>query len=147
MPILDVSDAFDASFWDEFALHRRVETVGNDGFATTEDNATRPYYGVIAAASPNDLQRLPEADVALKSITIVTKTRLQLASRNDADPTKTIKADVVEWAGDFYQVVHVDDYSRYGAGFIWALAQAIDYQIAPPTPEAPVPAPEETDGQ
>lgn len=132
MPSLDVSDAFDESFFDTFTLIRRVETVGNTGFATKAETVTPNQLGVVTAASPNDLKRLPEADISLKSIVIVTQVRLQLASTN-ADPTKTTKADVVQWANDYYQVALVEDYSRYGQGYIYALAQATDFQLAPPT--------------
>ena len=134
---LDVSDAFDGNFLDTFDIIRREETVGDDGFATKNVTTDAGQYGVVTMASPNDLQRLPEADVSLKTIIIVTMARLQLASKTD-DPEVTIKADIVLWAGDYYQVSLVDDYSRYGQGYIWAMAQAIDYQLEAPTPN-PVP--------
>ena len=137
MPGLDVSEAFDNDFWDSFTLIRRLETVGNDGFSNIANTVTPNQWGVITMASPNDLQRLPEADIALKSIVIVTQVRLQLASANPGNGPTT-KADVVQWAGDNYQVTLVEDYSRFGEGFIWAMAQATDYQIAAPTPN-PVP--------
>lgn len=133
MPGLDVSDAFDASFFDVFNLIRRAETVSNHGRPVVVPTVTNGLYGVVTMASPNDLERVPEADVSLKSIVIVTQNRLQLGSVGpDADTT--IKADIVQWAGDNFQVALVEDYSRYGEGYIWALAQATDYQLAAPTP-------------
>lgn len=133
MPALDVSDAFDADFLDGFILHRRLETVDNHGRSVVAETVSPCQLGVMTAASPNDLQRWPEADISLKSIVIVTQVRLQLASPGPTDDT-SYKADVVEWAGDFYQVGLVDDYSRYAVGYLWCIAQTIDYTPAAPTP-------------
>lgn len=133
MPGLDVSEAFDESFFDQFNLVRRLEGVNNSGRSVTVDTVTEGLYGVVTMASPNDLERLPEADISKKSIIVVTQNRLQLSSAGpDAD--HTYKADVVYWAGDYYQVTTVEDYSRYGEGYIWALCQATDFVLAPPTP-------------
>lgn len=129
MPGFDVSDAFDASMFDTFSILRRTEVVGNDGFSViTAIQIIANQYGVITMASPNDLERLPEADVSTKSIIIVTQSRLQLESSGK-------KADVVQCLnGEYFQVVTVEDYSRYGVGYIWAIATATDYQDQPPTP-------------
>lgn len=132
MPAFDVDDAFDPEFFDTFTLIRRLETVGNNGRPTTVDTTTPNQYGVVTAATPNDLQRLPEADLSLKSITITTKVRLQLASPGSGG--SSYKADYVQWAGNTYQVKLVEDYSRYGEGYLWAIAQSIDYTPAAPTP-------------
>lgn len=135
MPSLDVSDGFDAEFFDTFALHRRLETVGGKGRATNVETVTGDLLGVITASSPNDLQRWPEADISLKSITITTQVRLQLTSPG---PTgSSYKADIIEWpegSGDMYQVGLVEDYSRYAVGYLWCLAQVINYTPTAPTP-------------
>lgn len=132
MPSLDVSDAFDETFFDNFNIIRRTETIGNDGFASTT-KIVIPSIGVITMASPNDLERLPEVDVSTKAITITTQARLQLESAGK-------KADIVQaMGGEFFQVVTVEDYSRYGQGYIWAIAKAIDYQDQVPTAD-PIPS-------
>lgn len=132
MPSFDVSDAFDADFFDTFDLHRRLETASQQGRSVTADTVTCDQLGVITAASPNDLQRWPEADISLKSITITTMVRLQLASPG---PTgSSYKADIIYWAGNYYQVGFVEDYSRYAVGYLWCIAQATDYTPAAPTP-------------
>lgn len=136
MPSLDVSDAFDQEFFDTFTLHRRLEAISNYGRPVITETVTPNQLGVITAASPNDLQRWPEADISLKSIVITTMVRLQLASpKKSADPAGTsYKADIIEWGGNYYQVGLVEDYSRYAVGYIWAIAQTIDYTPAAPTP-------------
>lgn len=132
MPALDVSDGFDTDFFDTFTLHRRLETVNDHGRSEVVDTPTPNCLGVVTAASPNDLQRWPEADISLKSITITTQVRLQLAS--PGPDGSSYKADVIEWAGNHYQVGLVEDYSRYAVGYLWCIAQAIDYTPAAPTP-------------
>lgn len=133
MPGLDVSDAFDIDMFDIFSLIRATQTVSSHGRPVNVPTVIPSQYGVFTSASPDDLERAPGADISHKAITITTKVRLQLASTGpDADTT--IKADVIYWAGDYYQIKHVEDYSRFGQGYIWALAEAIDYQIASPTP-------------
>lgn len=124
----DVSDAFDESFFDTFSIIRRTEVVGNEGFPVVTPTVIANQYGVITMASPNDLERMPEADVSTKAIVVVTQSRLQLESNG-------IKADLVQCMnGEYFQVVTVEDYSRYGVGYIFAIAKAIDYQDKPPTP-------------
>lgn len=130
---LDVSDAFDASFFEEFTLIRGTETVNNHGRAQVEYEVTVGQLGVITSASPNDLQRLPEADLSQKSITITTQVRLQLASPGPT-PDQTFKPDVIYWANNTYLVIHVEDYSRYGEGYLWAIAQTTDFTPSAPTP-------------
>lgn len=131
MPALDVSDAFDPDFFDVFTILRRTETLVG-GFPTYTTQTIAGQYGVITMASPNDLERMPEVDVSSKSIVIVTKSRLQLGSAG-------IKADIVQCMnGETFQVVTVEDYSRYGQGYIWAIAKAVDYLDQPPTPD-PIP--------
>lgn len=125
MPMqLDLSDAFDESFTECFTVLRRQETIPSIGPATI---STTSYSaeGVVTAASPNDLKRLPEFDMSRKAISIVTQFRLQLNSVG-------YKPDIVQWGGDNFLLVLLDDYSHYGAGFVEAIAASIDYQDVPP---------------
>lgn len=134
---LDVSDAFCEEFLDTFTLHRRLEQVTSHGRPQVTETVTANQLGVITAASPNDLQRWPEADISLKSITITTQVRLQLASPGIVPPDPVgskYKADIIEWGGNYYQVGLVEDYSRYAVGYLWCIAQTIDYTPAAPTP-------------
>ena len=136
MPSLDVSDAFDPEFFDTFSLHRRLETVSDHGRSVVVPTITPDQLAVITAASPDDLKRWPEADISLKSITITTQVRLQLASPGPT-PDETYKADVIEWpqgSGDMYQVGLVEDYSRYAVGYLWCIAQVTNYTPSAPTP-------------
>lgn len=141
MPGLDVADAFDPEMWDTFILHRRVEATNNFGRPVLTDTVTQGNLGVVAAATPSDLQRWPEADISLRAIVVVTQVRLQLAAPAPVPPNPAgsqYKADVIEWAGNFYQVAFLDNYSRYGEGYLYAIAQMTDFLPAADTPN-PVP--------
>lgn len=133
MASLDVSDAFSEEFWNPFTLVTRLETTNDKGRPVVVETTTPDLLAVITAASPNDLQRWPEADISLKSIIIVGPERVQLA-RPGPTADQTYKADVVLWKGNAYQVGYVDDYSDYGEGYMFVIAQMTDYTPNPATP-------------
>jgi len=85
--------------------------------------------GIICAASPNDLNRLAEIDFSTKYLSIVTKFRLQMTSPG-------YKPDLVLTNGDYFIVKTVEDYARYGPGWVQSIAASIDYQDQPPSPGA-----------
>lgn len=124
-PTLDVSDVLlDPLFADRFDYLRQPEVVNAYGESTVPAPVTyRNQSGVVTFASPNDLDRLPEGDRSARTISIITKVRLQ-------GPSQGVKADVVTWAGDRYVVKLCEPYVRYGQGFVQALAGSIDTQQA-----------------
>jgi hypothetical protein len=129
MPTLDVSEAFDPSFMDDFTVVRRIQTINQNGrvvITPTESAVT----GVVVAASPNDLQRLPELQYMNKTITIYTQYKLQ-------GPAPGFQPDEILWHGSQYLVRAIDDYSGYGRGFIMAVCTSID--AVDPAPYMPEP--------
>jgi hypothetical protein len=127
-PFLDVSEVLvDPDFADTFDVTRSPEVVNSFGESTVPVPQVIPgKIGVVTMASPNDLDRLPEGDNSSRTISIVTKFRLQ-------GPSPGFKPDVVTWRGDNYVVKLVEPYVQYGAGFIQALAGSIDTQQAAPS--------------
>lgn len=117
MPLLDVSDAFDASFWDELVVKRTTETINARG-RTTDTVTTDQFLGVVTAVSPYDLQVLPETERMNKAIQIYTQYRLQGAG-DGHDP------DIVHWHGTDFRVVQLEDFTGYGVGFIVVIAVAM----------------------
>lgn len=132
MPSLDVTDAFDADFMDTISVIRRQQTVSSKGRAGTTDGTPVSTYAVVCPASGSELDRIPDYDISKKYISVVTQYRLQLAST--AAGGATYKNDVVQWAGTYFEVITLDDASRFGQGFVEAICASIDYQDAPPTP-------------
>ena len=129
MPDLDVSDAFDPSFWDQLTVDRRTE-VEDDHGRTQETVVSYPFQGVVTATSPDDLTRVPEEEYMSKTITVYTQFRLR-------GPGPGISPDIVHWHGTSFIVRALDDFSGYGEGFIAAVCVAIETNQ--PTNPDPVP--------
>jgi len=132
MPTHDVNDAFDPSFWDTIVVVRRVAFVDNRGRVVTQDKATSAL-AVVTAASPVDLQRVPEWGMMNKTISIYTPFRLQGHAVDEVG--NVTQPDEVLWRNSLFIVNFLEDYSGYGRGFVHAVAtskQNVDY---PPIPE------------
>jgi hypothetical protein len=129
VPTLDVSEAFDPSFMDDFIIVRRVQGISQYGrpvLAEKQFAAT----GVVVPTSPTDLQRLPEMQYMNKSITIYTQWKLQ-------GPAPGYQPDEVLWHGSQFLVRSLDDYSGYGRGFLQVICISID--AVDPAPAMPDP--------
>jgi hypothetical protein len=119
MPLLDVSEVLlDPDFADDLVCSRQEQTVGNDGLAVNTATDTA-FIGVVTAASGNNLVRTPDGSYTKGDICIITPYRLRTSA------TATGDADVVTWNGTRYTITQVNDYSRYGSGFVWAVADII----------------------
>ncbi len=129
MPTLDVSEAFDPSFYDTFIVIRKSQGVSIKGRAEHTEKHLNAQ-GVVMAASPNDMLRVPESAYMNKGISIVTQTKLQ-------GPSPGYAADELIWGGERFVVHIVNDYSHYGRGFIEVIATAIE-PVGPP-PQLPDP--------
>lgn len=130
MPTIDVSFVVeDAMFADDFNVLRRAEVVNIHGRTEVTETPFRDQVGAVYPTGPNTLTRDPDQEFSTKTITVVTKFRLQMDSPG-------YKPDLVEWpkgSGDHYIVNFLQDYSRYGAGFVQAQCTAINAVVAPPT--------------
>lgn len=125
MALLDVTEILtDPDFADDFPVKRRAESVGQNGRSELQVRDMKGV-GVICAASPSDLERLPEDQRMRRTISIVTQFRLQ-------GPSPGYQADLVGWQGDFFVIVDIQPYTNYGAGFVQALASSMSSQDAPP---------------
>jgi hypothetical protein len=128
MPLHDVSDAFDPTFFDDYTVRRRTETINSLGRVVM---AVQSYntIGVVTPSSPNDLNRLPEQQYMNKAITIYTQFKIQ-------GPAPGFQPDEIVWHGSRYIVTAVDDYAGYGRGFIMVICVSMDaVDPAPPLPE------------
>lgn len=131
MPTLDVTEVLDdPDIADTFTVTRRVQTVSSLGRTVVTPTVVAGVVGVVCAAGPNDLQRLPEDQRMGKVISIVTRYKLRgpaLSGSTEYQP------DLVIWNGSTFIVKWVDDYSRFASGFIQALAGSLQ-NVDPPPP-------------
>lgn len=123
MAELDLSDAFGFELLDEFAVIRRQEFVDSNGEAAVA-RETLGAVGVVTRASPDQLSRLPEADLAEAHICVVTEFRLRGPAREAGDVQ--FKPDLIQWQGSTFIVKQLDPYTNFGAGFVQAIAGSID---------------------
>jgi hypothetical protein len=108
-----------------FTVIRRPATVSTTGKVQIGPTERLDAIGVITFPSAARLQREDAYQIQGKAISIVTKTRLYGAMRDRAG--QQYQPDVILWRGDHYQVVSVDDWTNFGAGFVNALAASTDY--------------------
>lgn len=134
MAFLDISDVLlDPSFTDTFQVQRRLETVDINGRSTTR-TSTSNTFGVVTAASPNDLSRLPDADVYHRVLSVVTQFKLRGETADGSG--SNWKPDLIVWRGDNYIVKEVDLYPQFGAGFVQAVCASEDLVDRPPSETA-----------
>ena len=113
MAYMDMSDAFDPSFLEDFSVTRRQERIV-DGRTVMSPSAIAAY-GTICAATPNQLNNLPDGRSAERGISIVTQYHLKCAEAG-------YQPDLVVWRGSQYQVASIDNYPHLGAGFFQVVA-------------------------
>jgi galactose-6-phosphate isomerase len=119
MPLLDVSDVLDDPDFadDSLICKRNPQTMGEDGRAISVPVAI-PFSAVVTAMSGEELRRGPDGEYITGSISIIT--RFTLFSGKTG-----FSADVIEWNGRSYTIADVQDYSRYGSGFVQAVGDLI----------------------
>lgn len=127
MPFLDVTDVLmDPDFCDtSLVCHRQIQTVDDDNFPinTAQDI---PFSGVVTVDRALEAKRMTAGQNINGAILIVTQFRLtqgQVANGTDPD----LDADVVTYNGRKYRVTFVDPYVSYGAGFVQAHCELVDF--------------------
>lgn len=124
-------------FQDSFMVWRRISVVNLKGRAVQTVRKI-PVMGVVDAASPNDLERLPDYSYAGGAISIVCKFKLFEESRTEA-PTQDYFPDLINWAGSIYIVKTLENYSRYGVGWVQAICIEYTYVGTPTQDHAEIP--------
>lgn len=127
MPLLDVSDVLlDPDFMDTSLIcHRQIQTVDEDNFANNTPQDI-PFSGVVTVDRALEAKRMAAGQNINGAILIVTQFRLtQGQAGTDAAPR--LDADIVTYSGRDYRVTFVDPYTRYGAGFVQAHCELVDF--------------------
>jgi hypothetical protein len=134
MPMLDVSVALTNPYTlDTVVVLRRKQGVNNFGETKTEVSIIENVKAIVFPASKNDLDREPDAQINAKSIVLIS--RFALRGESETVDGVSYQPDVVQWRGDQFLVVTVEDYSAYGNGFVKMTANSIDIQDRQPMPK------------
>lgn len=121
MPLLEVSidGLFDPMFSDLFTVRRRTEQVSGTGRSQVTSVSIPNVVGVVTMASGKDLERLPEAEIFERVISVVTAFKLQ-------GETLGKQPDLVLWRGGVYVVKAIDLYPQFGQGLFEAICTSMD---------------------
>ncbi|CDG86389.1 hypothetical protein [Xenorhabdus bovienii] len=126
MPFLDVSEVLsDPDFCDtSLVCYRNVQTVDDDGY-TTNTPQTKPFSGVVTVDRSLEARRMEAGQTISGAILIVTPFRLTQGQPG-------LDADVVTYQGRKYRVTFVDPYTAYGAGFVQAHCELMNFDGGTP---------------
>ncbi|HBH7053956.1 TPA: head-tail adaptor [Morganella morganii] len=127
MPFLDVSDILsDPDFADpSLVCCRNRQGRDDDGFSTNIPAEDIPFSGVVTVDRSLEARRMEAGQTIGGAILIVTRFRLTQGNE-DYD------ADVVTYQGRRYRVTFVDPYTAYGAGFVQAHCELVDFNGGQP---------------
>lgn len=126
MPFLDVTDVLlDPDFCDyTLVCTRNAQTVDADGF-TTNASQDIPFNGVVTVDRSLEARRMAAGQSIGGAILVVTQFRLTQGKSG-------LDADVVLYNGRHYRVTFVDPYTSYGAGFVQAHCELMEFNGGTP---------------
>ncbi|WP_313506794.1 head-tail adaptor [Kosakonia sacchari] len=132
MPLLDVSDVLmDPDFLDtSLVCHRQIQTVDADNFPTNTPQDI-PFSGVVTVDRSLEAKRMAAGQNINGAILIVTQFRLT-QGQPETNSAPRLDADIVKYSGRDYRVTFVDPYTRYGAGFVQAHCELLDFDGGSP---------------
>ncbi|MGJ8524107.1 hypothetical protein R84981_002825 [Carnimonas sp. R-84981] len=123
-PLLDVTEVLDCDeFKDDMVCTRRTQITDDDGF-TTDEHERINFSGVVTVDKALENTRLEAGQQSQGAILVCTKFCLT-SGDNVGD------ADIVTYRGRDYRVSFVDDYERYGAGFVQAHCELLPFNGGP----------------
>lgn len=127
MPFLDVTEVLtDPDFCDTSLIcHRQVQTVDEDNFPVNTPQDI-PFSGVVTVDRSLEARRMEAGQNISGAILIVTQFRLT-QGQPGTDSTLRLDADIVTYSGRNYRVTFVDPYTRYGAGFVQAHCELVEF--------------------
>ncbi|EIU7558139.1 head-tail adaptor [Providencia rettgeri] len=126
MPLLDVSEILlDPDFVDmSLVCHRSTQVTDDDGF-TKNSMQNLPFAGVVTVDRSLEAKRIEAGQAIGGAILIVTQFRLTQGYQG-------VDADIVTYQGRKYRVTFVDPYTAYGAGFVQAHCELMEFDGGQP---------------
>ena len=135
MPFIDVSDVIldPMIAGTPFIVLRRRSDVNN--FGETQDAETVRFeaFGSITPIGENSLIR--DAAYATQSNTIQVITEFQLRGAGKDEQGNEFQPDVVLFEGEEYLVITLNQFAKFGAGFVVAECATQSFQTSYGTPE------------
>ena len=110
--------------------HRQVQTVDEDNF-TKNTAQDIPFSGVVTVDRSLEARRMEAGQNISGAILIVTQFRLT-QGQSGTDSAPRLDADIVSYNGRDYRVTFVDPYTSYGAGFVQAHCELVDFNGGTP---------------
>lgn len=126
MPLLDVTEVLlDPDFVDTtLVCHRQIQSRDDDNF-TTNTQQDIPFSGVVTVDRSLEARRMAAGQNINGAILIVTQFRLTQGQPG-------LDADVVTYRGREYRVTFIDPYTAYGAGFVQAHCELMEFDGGSP---------------
>ncbi|EMQ2227341.1 head-tail adaptor [Citrobacter freundii] len=126
MPFLDVTEVLtDPDFCDtSLVCHRQVQTRDEYNFPVNTPQDI-PFSGVVTVDRSLEAKRMAAGQNINGAILIVTQFRLTQGQPG-------YDADTVTYQGREYRVTFVDPYTAYGAGFVQAHCELVDFDGGAP---------------
>jgi hypothetical protein len=126
MPLLDVTDVlFDPDFCDyTLVCKRSPQVIDDDGF-TENSTQSFPFSGVVTVDRSLEARRMAAGQNITGAILVVTTFRLTQGQPG-------LDADVVTYQGRDYRVTFADPYTAYGAGFVQAHCELMNFDGGTP---------------
>jgi len=126
MPFLDVTEVLlDPDFCDtSLVCHRQIQTTDAHNFPVNTPQDI-PFSGVVTVDRALEARRMEAGQTIGGAILIVTQFRLTQGQPG-------LDADVVTYQGRDYRVTYVDPYTAYGAGFVQAHCELMNFDGGTP---------------
>lgn len=116
---------------DTFKLYRRKQYINGFGETKVEVEVVEGVKGVVYPDGDNKLARKPQGQTQPKTLTVITR----YAIRGESEKAGEVEyqPDIINWYGNKFVVIDVEDYSKYARGFVEVLATSIDFNDEPTT--------------
>lgn len=125
MAQLDVSEVlFDPDLADTFTVIRQAESINNQGRSVLTPTEYPNIVGVVTATSPAELLRRDDGQMMPRKISVVTVFRLR-------GPAPGFQPDQIQIDGVTFTITEILPFSRFGRGFVEALATSMNALNAP----------------
>lgn len=114
MTLISVDEILrDPDLMDVFDVIRSAETIDENGRSVPTATTFPNVRGAVFPTGDNNLIRQDDAQYGRNTITVVTRFALFLVATG-------YQADQLVWRGERYIVKAVNNWNRYGAGFVEA---------------------------